>query len=185
MALLSGIYDSAPIQPVARIEEKLGIWSENKWLYYNIAFIEPIPRGSPFMVDMVAASGAVAIPALGAIAKQVVAFLQMNTGDLLHLRWEPIDDVEGLLWELSGQSRFSPRGAHARVTPFTVIRDPYLATTTFFILGGQNKDMNLEVRNPNAIALPMARFVFWGFRYIVELLPAKPQNVTYLPAQGR
>lgn len=182
---VANIYDNGPISPIARIKDNLSIWSESKWKHYNIAFLEPIPRSSPMVVEMVAASGATTIAANGTIAKRVVAILLMTAGELLHLRWEPLDDVEGLLWELSGAPRFQSRGAHARVTPFTHIRDPYLATTTFWLLGGANLDMNLEVRNPLPIPQPVARFVFFGFRYILEPLTAQPAATTWLPAQGK
>lgn len=183
---VANIYDNGPISPIARINDNLSIWSENDFLHFNITYLEPVPRGSPMTVDMVAAWGATVIAAYGSIPQQVVAFLQMNANELLHLRWEPLDDVEGLLWQLPSQPRFNPRGAHARVSQFTEAMDPFLATTTFWILGGTPaKDMALEVRNPNPVALPMARFAFFGFRYILVPLKVKPENTTYLPAQGR
>jgi hypothetical protein len=30
----------------------------------------------------------------------------------------------------------------------------------------------------------VARFAFWGFRYILDSLKAEPTNTTYLPAQA-
>lgn len=183
MSLVSGIYDNGPITPVAKIKENLSIWTRGqKWEHYRIAYIEPMPRSSPMVVEMVAASGAATIVANGVIAKRVVAILQLNDLEFLHLRWEPLDDVEGVLWQLATNARFSARNVQARVTPFTSIRDPYLATTTFFILG-RDRDMNLEVRNPNPVALPVARFVFFGFRYMLEVIP-EPAVSTYLPAQA-
>lgn len=184
MGAVANIYDNGPISPIAKIKENLSIFSEGKWLHYNIDFIEPVPRSSPMVVEMVVASGATFLPLYGTIAKQLVAILLMNQNELLHLRWEPLDDVEGVLWELPGAARFNPRGAHARVSRFTEARDPYLATTTFFILGW-NKDMNLEVRNPNPVNIPQARFVFFGYRYILVPLTREPTITTWLPAQGR
>ncbi|GAI52389.1 unnamed protein product, partial [marine sediment metagenome] len=47
-----------------------------------------------------------------------------------------------------------------------------------FIMGNQ-KDMNLEVRNPNPVALPQARFQFFGFRYVIEvIIPKFPETAT-------
>lgn len=181
---VANIYDNGPISPIARINDNLAIWSEEKWLYWHIDYIEPCPRSQPLLVDMVALAAQTTIAANGTITKRVLPALQMNKNELLHLRWEPLDDVEGLLWELSGMARFQPRGAHCRVSLFTKLYDPYLATSTFWILG-QNKDMNLECRNPNPVALYIARFAFFGHRYIMTSLSGKPENVTYLPAQGR
>lgn len=192
MSLISGIYDSEPIQPLAKIKENLSIWTVGQWEHYRIEYMEPIPRSSPLMVEMVTASGAAIIAANGTIGKQVIAFLQLADKELMHLRFEPIDDMEGILWEQSSQGRFVARSVHARVNLLTSTRDPYLATTTFFILG-QNRDMNLEVRNPEPVARPLARFVFWGYRYILSPLPeeakrrieASQLNSTWLPAEGK
>ncbi|MBA7607062.1 hypothetical protein ES703_14214 [subsurface metagenome] len=183
MPLLSGIYDSDPISPIAKIKENLSIWTRSNWSHFKINYIEPIPRSNPTMVEMVAASGATAIAIYGTIAKRLVAILQLNALEFLQLRWEPLDDVEGVLWQLSSTGRFASRAIHARVSRFTAIRDPYLATTTFFILG-RDRAMNLEVRNPNPVALPQARFVFFGYRYLLEEIPV-PTVTTYLPAEAR
>ncbi len=184
MSAVVNIYDNGPISPVARINENLSIWTAGKWEHNRIIYMEPMPRSSPMVVEMVSASGAVTIAANGTIAKRLVAILRMGDTELMHLRWEPIDDMEGVLWEQSSVGRFVARNVHARVDRLTHIRDPYLATTTFFIVG-KERDMNLEVRNPNGIALPLARFVFFGYRYLLEPLRVEPQNTTYLPAEGR
>jgi hypothetical protein len=191
MSEVSNIYDNGPISPVAKIRENLSIFTAGNWAHYRIRTIEPFPRSSPLIAEMVTISGALTIPGNGAVAQQVIAFLRLAEGELLHLRWEPIDDVEGVLWEQGSSAKFTSRGAHARVTRFTALRDPFLATTTFFILG-KDRDMNLEVRNPNPVALPMARFVFWGFRYLLEALSAADctrieagqLTTTWLPAEG-
>jgi len=186
MSTVANIYDNGPISPIARIKDNLSVWTSTKWLHYKIDFIEPVPRSSPMVVEMVVASGATTIAANGTIGKQIVPILQMNSNELLHLRWEPLDDVEGVLWELAGQARFSPRGAHARVSLMTGEFDPNLATTTFYIVGGTPAmDMNLAVRNPNPVALAVARFAFFGYRYVLQPLTSEPATTTWLPAQGR
>lgn len=183
MPLLSGIYDTGPITPIAKIKENLSIWTVGKWAHYNIRNLEPLPRSSPMIAEMVTLSGATTILANGAIAKRLVAILRPRELEFLHLRWEPIDDVEGVLWEQAGTARFVTASVHARVTRFTAARDPYLSTTTFWILGRQ-RDMNLEVRNPNPVALPLARFIFFGYRYMLTLLDREPSVTTWLPAEG-
>lgn len=165
----TGIYAPGPIKPAVKIKENLSLWTSGGWEYYRTDFIEPMPRSTPLVVEMVVASGATALAAGGTIAKRIVAILQLNELEFLHLRWEPLDNVEGVLWERAGQGRFMSRGATARVDRNTKTYDPYLATTTFFILG-RDRDMNLEVRNPMSYATPVARFAFWGYRYILTLL---------------
>ena len=181
---VANIYDNGPISPIAKIKENLAVWTNQVWEHFNIEFIEPIPRSSPTVIEMVVASGATTILANGQIAKQIVALLQLADMEFLHLRWEPLDDMEGVLWEQASRGRYASRSVHARVNRFTGARDPYLATTTFWILG-QNRDMNLEVRNPNPVAMPQARFVFFGYRYILKRLTAQPAVTTWVPAEGR
>ena len=192
MPEISSIYDSGPISPIARVGENLAIWRGNAWVPYKIQWYEGMPQSSPMVIDFVATSGAVTIAAGGQTQKSVSQTLSMTPDELLHLRWEPIDDVEGLLWELNEMSRYTTRGAQCRTSPFTSRRDPWLATTTFWILG-QNLDPLIGAFNPWAIAQPTARFAFWGFRYILTPCTGedlvKFQNkslpVTYLPIQGR
>jgi hypothetical protein len=187
---VASIYDNGPVSPVAKVGENLAVWRDQSYYPYKIEWMEGIPRSSPFVIDMVATSGAVTIPAGGQTQKSISTVLQMYPDELLHLRWEPIDDVEGLLWELNNQARNATKGGQARTGPFTSLRDPWLATTTFWILG-QNRDCSIGAFNPWAIAQPTARFAFWGFRYILRELrgiegsTAMKGPITYLPVQGR
>ena len=200
-----GIYAPGPIKPVAKIKENLAIWTSGVWKHYRIEHIEPMPRSAPLVAEMVTLSLATTLAAGGTIARRLLPILQLNLGEFLHLRWEPLDNVEGVLWEVSGQGRFISRGAQARVDRNTKTYDPYLATTTFWIIGGLERDMNLEVRNPMSYATPVARFAFWGYRYNLTDLTVGMSDVdkkalaagdlegvkrligatTWLPAEGR
>lgn len=184
MSEVANLYDNGPISPIAKPKENLSIWTIGKWQHFKIDYIEPLPPSSPMIAEMVTLSGATTIPANGSITKRVIPILQVSDLELVHLRWEPLDDVEGILWEQAGTGRFVTRSVHARVSMFSSLRDPNLATTTFWILG-RDRDMNLEVRNPNPVALPLARFIFWGFRYILSPLDKEPSPTTWVPAEGR
>jgi len=184
MSTVANIYDNGPISPIARIKENLSIWTSGNWSHYKIAYIEPMPRSSPLIAELVTLSGNTTIPANGTIAAQLLAILQLAELNFLHLRFEPLDDMEGILWEQASQGRFVTRGAQARVNMFTAIRDPWLASSTFWIIG-MNRDMSLEARNPAGVARPRARFAFWGYRYILEKLTTEPGQTTWVPAEGR
>ncbi len=165
---VSNLYDNGPISPIAKIKENLSVWSLGRWAHYNILFIEPIPMSSPLIIDMVTVSGATTLAAAGTIQKTLVAALQLNDLEFVQLRFEPLDGVEGVLWEQSSVGKFVTRSVHARVSPYSSARDPYLATTTFYIIG-RDRNMNLEVRNiSTAYPTPTARFAFFGFRYVLE-----------------
>lgn len=193
---VANIYDNGPISPICKIKENLALYLGPGAGYkpYRVDYIEPIPASSPFIVDMVAlqiaGGGAVTIPANGQVAHRLVNALQQNEQDLLHLRWEPLDDMEGSLFELASAPRFQVKGGQARVTPFTREYDPWLATTTFWILGELNKDVNIAANNPQGVAQPTARFQFFGYRYVVtelegtEKAAAFGRSITYLPIQA-
>lgn len=184
MSEVANIYDNGPISPIARINDNLSIWSAGAWNHSKIDYIEPLPRSTPMVAEMVALTGNVTIAANGQLAQNVVAILQLADHEFAHLRWEPLDDVEGILWEQSSQGRFVTRSVHARVSAFTHLRDPYLATSTFYVMG-RNRDMNLQVQNPRAVAQPIARFIFWGYRYLLVALATTPSNTTWVPAEGK
>lgn len=185
MSEISGIYDNGPISPIAKIHQDLGILTEGSYRYFHINYMEGLPRSRPLIIDMVALNNAANIPAYSPLNAQVVRALQPGGNDkmkeLLHLRWEPLDDVEGNLFELNNQGRFSAQGVFASVTRFSRDQDPWLAATTFFVLG-INKDATIQAYNPNGVALPRARFVFWGYRLLVTPLSGEPPVATKLPA---
>lgn len=205
MPMLSGVYDSYYIQPVARIKENLAILSVNKWGFHTVEFSEPMPPGPAMVVDLVTVAGVTFIGANATIAKRIVAALQVNDNELLQLRWEPLDNVEGVLWELAGIARLASRNVHSRVDRSTRNWDPTLSTTQFWVLG-LNRDMNLEARNPMGYALPAARFQFFGHRFVLKDYPLGDVSaadkaalasgdikkvrdiigpVTWLPAEGK
>jgi len=185
MAEVANIYDNGPISPIAKIHENLGILTEGSYRYFNIYYIEGLPRSRPFIIDMVALNNAANIGAYTQLNAQLVTAIRPGGSDkmkeFLHLRWEPLDDVEGFLFELNNQGRYSAAGVFASVTRFSRDQDPFLAATTFFVLG-INKDATIGAYNPNALALPRARFIYWGYRYLVTPLDAKPAVATELPA---
>lgn len=191
MSEVANLYDNGPISPIAKIKENLTIWTVGQWQHYRIENIEPLPWSSPLVVEMILASGATFLAPYGTIGRRVVAILQPREMEFLHVRWEPIDDVEGILWEQTGTGKFVAQAVHARVTRETARRDPYLATTTFWILG-RNREMNLEVRNPNPVIISQARFIFGGYRYMLKPLSVedgkKIENSqlksTWIPAEG-
>jgi len=180
MPPLSSIYDSDYIQPVARIKENISIFTLGKWEHYIIDYQEVINPGPASTVDMLTQAPVTTVLAAGATrAKSVVTILQLNALEFLHVRWEPLDNVEGLIWEPSGEQKNASRNIHSRVDLLTRNRDPHLATTTFFILG-VNRDMNLEVRNPMRYPIAAARFVFWGNRGILS-----PWDFTSVSAEDK
>lgn len=164
---VANIYDNGPISLIARIKDTISVYTAKKWEHHQVVYAEPWPRSSPLMVEMVALATLTTIPANGTITKRLLPILQVTDGEMLQIRFEPLDDVEGVVWEQSGTGKFNSRNTHARVNMASRLHDPYLALSTLFVMGHE-REMNLEVQNPNPIALNQARFQFFGFRYVIE-----------------
>jgi len=188
-------YSAEPIAPITRVKENLGLWTGQKYEPFRVDYIEPILRSSPYVIDVLAlVAGVTQLAANSAAQAQLVPALQMNTGELFHARWYPLDDVEGGLYQLAGMPRNNMRGGQSRTSLQTLFVDPYLSQTTFWIYGSTPaKDAYIQVFNPKPVFCTIARFAYFGFRYILEALTGitytgiypNVQNITYLPAQGR
>ena len=167
MSEVANIYDNGPISPVCQIKENLMVYTANKWQAFSVMFIEPVPMSRPLVVNFCTAA-APTIAGLATTAKRVLTVIQMQQMELFHVRWFPIDDVKGYIWELAQAARFDVRGGQASVTMFSRLFDPYLATTTFFVMGGQNTDPQIACFNPSANLIYSARIAFFGFRYLLQ-----------------
>jgi len=189
MALfVDNLYSQGPIAPICQIHEHLGVWSENRWMGFEAEYIEPVPRSSAFLIDLVdiVNQGAVGtLAAAAAIAGQLIPAVQVNANELFHARMFVLDDIEAQLWQLTNMARFAPRGGQSGVNLWTEQYDPMLATTTFWVLGGEgDKDVRIGCTNISGAVLPQARIGFFGFRYILKKDPQVHANARYIPAQG-
>jgi len=172
--------------PVCQIKEHLAIWSDKEWLGFQVDFIEPVPRSSAYVVDLIAIAAAAPLAPGAAIAGQLLPILQVGSNELVHNRWYVIDDIEGQLWQLSRMARFNPRGGQAGVTLLTPVYDPWLATTTFWVLGGLgDRDAMVGCTNISGAIIPQARLGFFGYRYILKAEVRVHPNARYLPAMGQ
>lgn len=189
MALfVDNLYSQGPIAPICQIYEHLGVWSENRWMGFETQYIEPVPRSTAYIVDLLAIAnvgGVGTLAAAATIAGQLIAVAQVNAHELFHARMFVIDDIEAQLWQLTNMARFAPRGGQAGVNLWTEIYDPWLATTTFWVLGGEgDKDARVGCTNISGAVLPQARMGFFGYRYILKPETNVHANARYIPAQG-
>lgn len=186
MNIVDNLYQPGPPTPVCQIKEHLAVWSEQRWMGFQVEYIEPIPRSSVFIIDLVAIADIGILAPGQQVAGRLLEVLRVNSNELAHYRWYVMDDIEGQLWELSNMARFAPRGGQAGVNLFTPQYDPYLTTTTFWVLGGAgDKDARLGCTNISGATLAHARLGFFGFRYIMTPEAQIHANARYLPAQGR
>lgn len=186
MNIVDNLYSSGPMAPMCQIKEHLAIFTDYSWHGFAVEWAEPVPRSSPFIVDLVDVTGAGTLVPGQTVQGQILGILQQDSNDLGHYRWFVLDDIEGQLWQLSNMARFSPRGGQAGVNLFTPMYDPWLATTTFWVLGGLgDKDARIGCTNISGATIPQARIAFFGYRYILNPEPQVHANARYIPAQGR
>lgn len=167
MPQISGIYDSYAVQPDCKIGENIGIFSLGKWSYHQVNFIEGIPAGPASTIDMVLQTGNTFIGANAALVKAIAPMLQMYDNEFMKVRFEPLDNIEVRIWELSGQAKNTARQLQSRSDRNSRWYDPYAALGTFWVLGF-NRDVNIEVLNPLGYIQPTARVIIWGIRYLLN-----------------
>jgi len=183
---IANLYDNGPISPICQIKEHLAVYTDQQWRGFLVEYIEGVPRSSAYVVDLITIAGANPVAPLGTVAAQLLPILQVHANELVHNRWYAIDDIEGQLWQLSNMARLAPRGGQAGVNLFTPIYDPWLAGTTFWVMGGLgDKDARVGCTNISGATIPQARLGFFGYRYILQEEPAIHPNARYVPAQGR
>jgi len=105
---VANLYDNGPISPICQIKEHLAVWTEQRWVGFEVDFIEPQPRSSAFVIDLVAVTGGGVVLPGGTIAAQLLNAIQVNANELAHLRFFVLDDIEAQLWQLSNMARFAP-----------------------------------------------------------------------------
>lgn len=187
MNVIDNLYSSGPMTPVCQIQEHLAVWTDNqRWRGFVVDFIEPIPRSSAFVVDLIVEAGVGTLAPNGQISGRLLNVTRADSNELLHWRFFVLDDIEAQLWQLSNMARFASRGGQAGVTLFTPACDEWLASTTFWVLGGLgDKDARIGCTNISGRTLSQARVGFFGFRYIMTAEEKVHPNARYLPAQGR
>ena len=183
---VANLYDNGPISPICQIKEHLAIYTDQQWRGFKVEYIEGVPRSSAYIVDLITTAGVGTLAPLAAVGGQLLAVLQVSANELVHNRWFVIDDIEGQLWQLSNMARLAPRGGQAGVNLFTPMYDPWLTSTTFWVVGGPgDKDARVGCTNISGATIPQARLGFFGYRYILEAEPVIHPNARYIPAQGR
>lgn len=171
MALAHERYPSFP--PHCRIKENLAVWSLGRWQYFNCDYLEPLPPSSVTIVNNGAVTANSSTPASG--GTELTTF-DVDEHQLLQLRIDVLEDIELVVWETQSQAKFAVRGVITRVSKMTRARDPFLETTEFNVLG-RDRNAFIQAFNDGAYNIGEARFVPWGWKYI--LVPLR--NIVEVP----
>ena len=154
-----------PMEPLALVDEWLGIWLLTLWHCYKVVNREPIARSRPLVINFgpVAAGAWVAqVP----ITTAAVLAQRLTPPEALQLRYYPLDDIEVLFSIGNADVRFQTLNVTARADIFTMQVDPDLASTETVVLTNSNPFINLF--NPTARNLGQSRVAFFGHRYLLD-----------------
>ena len=156
-------YSSGPILPVVKIGQNLGVFTQSTYRFYRVLHIEPFPATRQTTFDFGAVNTA------ASSTQQEVTVINAMEGSLQHVRCFVLDDIELEIAQIRASGRFLANTVQARITLYTQAHDPYLATTTLFVLG-KDKPVFGIATNRTGYNLLQSRVVFFGFRYILDRL---------------
>ncbi len=160
-------YDPGMIQPIVLTGENVGVFMQQDWAFFRIKHVEGIPPSRQTTQDL----GAVTSGSSSAVT-QLTNF-RAQAGNLLHLRFLPLDDIEFDFF--SGQStggRHTLFSTKARVSPATGNLDRYWSTTTLFTITNE-RSIYAQAVNTTGYNMAQARIKAFGYRYVLDPFPAE------------
>lgn len=155
-------YKSGPIEQTNLPGETVGVWVNKVYEFYKILFVEPIPRSDPVSIDL----GAIAAGASTAVTQ--VSLLQMPDLEFAQFRMEVLDDVEIGVYQGRADMRHKLHQRVATVSRMNALFDPCAHQTELFEF--EDNFIFLQAANNSGYALTVARVVFWGYRYVCQVL---------------
>lgn len=163
-----GANEPGAIRPVARVNENILDLHDNIADLYRLTGIEAIQPSLPMVVDFVTLSGA-AITAGGTTRDQTLQTpLELNLNEIGHFRCHLLDDVHLIVYQPRQTGRFGTKRAQSRLQLTSRLRDPCGHLSDLFVY--KDEYPFVDIINPGGSDLLVARAIFWGFRYRVELI---------------
>jgi hypothetical protein len=163
--------------PICEIEQNLAILTTGGWEYFKAIYIEPLPPSEDMIMDFGTITS-------GSTAEDTkIEMLEMKTDELGQFRFEPLDDIIVKVMQPQAATRNAIRNTVARVSMLSCKRDPSLKHTEFFVFEGDTVYMAPTNNSDNDLAV--SRVQFYGYRIVLEELPAKPEKMAYVPAVGK
>lgn len=155
-------YKSGPIESICMPGENVGIWVNKVYEFYKVLYIEGIMRSNPTLIDL----GALAAGAATAVTQ--LTFLEMPDLEFAQYRAEVLDDVEVILYQGRADQRHKTNSRVATYNRSLRQQDPDGHTGEFYVF--EDNFAFMQATNNTDYALAQARVVFWGFRYVCEVL---------------
>ncbi len=171
------------VEPVALTNENVCVVYGTDYYYRKIAWFESLP---PFQFLNIGA-----IAAQTNAGKISAVNLQFQKEEFAQIRWYPLDNAQVRLWLPEADGKYRTRQMMAYVDQNTIVRDPCLHLTEFYIWSEFNPWF--EALNGMDYALTQCRLIGMGFRFklagidgaVVEGIKKGNIPCTYVFATGR
>lgn len=166
-------YKSGPIEQIVMPGETVGIWVNKVYEFYKVQYVEGVMRSDPLTIDL----GALAAGGQSAVTQATL--LQMPDTEFAQLRMEVLDDVEIIVYQGRADQRHKLFNRVATLSRILSLFDPDGHTSEMYEF--EDNYLFLQAANQTSYALPCARVVFWGFRYVLEPMTQYSWNAGTLP----
>lgn len=161
-----GFLNPGPIQPWAGIGQTILIKRVQKYILYQVGFMEQLPPSAPLVRDFGAIGAATATTATQLSAQSLQAQLEMDGYEFAQIRFYPLDDVSVNVYQPQVLNRFVVKNTRARYSRKTLAMDPYQAMTEMAVF--QSDFPFFDVLNSRQMTIAMSRIAFYGFRYRIN-----------------
>lgn len=172
-------YKAGAIEPIVLPGEIVGIWVNKQYTFSRIKFVEGVMRSDPIEFDF----GIVNAGAVTAITQMTL--LEMPDDEFGQFRCIAMDDLSFILYQGRADQRHKLNNRVATYTRFGELTDPSGHTGEFYVY--EDNWAFMSATNQTDYDVTVARVAFYGYRYVVDLLPefsAKnpPREWTRVPA---
>lgn len=163
-------------KPIARVGENILCQPEDKYGYFKVLYLEPLPEivhdFGPLDPDSETGD------------KEVTA-LYMPDGELAQYRIIPLDDI--IITSLKqplAKTRWSAKNVNFQLTKTSLqqLMTSPMHISEIFVF--EDEKVYFNVKNPTQYRQEKNRVKFIGFRYKLEKLRAKPPVYTVVPVEG-
>lgn len=166
-------YKGGPVEQIVMPGEQVGIWVNKVYTFFKILYVEPITRSDPVCIDL----GAIA--AAGQTVVTQVTLLQMPDLEFAQFRMEVLDDVQVAVYQGRADMRHKLQQRVALIGRMNALFDECAHLTELFEF--EDNYIFLQATNQTDYALTVARVVFWGYRYVLEIMPEYNWKLGKLP----
>lgn len=159
--------------PTVRVGEVLELRKSDKDVlgYFTVQYIEQLPK---YLKDFGA------ISAGGTTGDTDMTDLYMPDGELAAYQMVPMDDVEVTVSQPKAKKRYAAKNYVHVITSF--ISQVMPQQTRFWIW--EDEKVYMDVKNPTRYARQRHRVLFYGWRFVLQRLAARPPVFTTIPIEG-